>query len=70
MNPTEVDTRNAYLYAMGMTLLALTGIFLLGLGVFFGFKMGMLARIVVTSSIYQKVCVACNACCTLLVILF
>ena len=53
-----------------MTLLALTGIFILGLGVFFGFKMGMLARILVTSSIYQKVCVAHDACCTLAVILF
>ena len=61
-NPTDTDTRNAYLYAMGMTLLAITGIFVLGLGVFMGFKMGMLARVLITSSIYQKVCIKCLLC--------
>ena len=48
-------TRNAYLYALGLGLGALSLPFIHAHGYLIGYKMGMDVRIIATSAIYQKV---------------
>ena len=78
MNPSEEETRNVYLYAMGeyidqhiddfkctYTLAYSLGMILMGLGLIFMYthsslvaqKTGMMARIMTTAAVYQKVLV-------------
>ena len=54
-DPTPVETRDAYLFAMGLTLLSLVNILLHGVGYFLAFKLGILTRNLFTAVIYQKV---------------
>ena len=53
---TEEQTRNAYLYALGLATGTITLAFCHAHGYQIGYKMNMDGRIVVTSAIYQKVC--------------
>lgn len=54
-SPTSSDTQNAYLFAVGLALLALAFGTTSGLRSYVEFKLGMMIRIVTLSSIYQKV---------------
>ena len=54
-SPSPIETRNAYLSAMGLTLLGLAILVCHGMAFLHSSKTGMLTRIMFTSSIYQKV---------------
>jgi ATP-binding cassette subfamily C (CFTR/MRP) protein 4 len=54
-DPTSADTRHAYLFAMGLTLLSLMITLLHGMGFHTAFKLGILTRNLFTAVIYQKV---------------
>ena len=55
-NPTEEQTRNGYLYGLGLALAALPLPLLQAHVNLIGFKLAMDVRIVATTSIFQKVC--------------
>jgi ATP-binding cassette subfamily C (CFTR/MRP) protein 4 len=52
--PSPVETRDAYLYAMAITLLAIFNSITVNIVYFMGYKLGALTRILMTSVIYQK----------------
>lgn len=52
---STTDTINAYLYALGLTLISICLTFINGIVGFYGYKLSMLVRIVTCSAIYQKV---------------
>ena len=54
-SPSSNDTRNAYLYAMGLVLLSLTLMCIDALSFQQGYKLGMLTKTLMSSAIYQKV---------------
>ena len=56
-SPTSVETRNAYLIALGMALISLTTVTVTGRMGYLGFILGMLIRIIVTGALYKKVSV-------------
>jgi ATP-binding cassette subfamily C (CFTR/MRP) protein 4 len=53
--PSDTDTRNAYLYAMGLTLFSLAFTAVHAAGFHQGYKLGMMTRILMCSAIYQKI---------------
>ncbi|XP_019850009.1 PREDICTED: multidrug resistance-associated protein 4-like isoform X2 [Amphimedon queenslandica] len=53
-SPTSVDTRNAYLFAMGLGLVSLAIMFFHGMNFHQGFLIGLLTKIMFSSAIYQK----------------
>ena len=54
-SPTPADTRNAYLFAMGLGLVSLAIMFFHGMNFHQGFLIGLLTKIMFGSAIYQKV---------------
>ena len=52
----QMATRDAYLYAMGMTLLTLCSVFSFTWTFYSAHVLGMMHRIVMTGAIYSKVC--------------
>lgn len=56
----EIDeaTRNAYLYATGMIVAVICGVFLYVWAFYFGQNIGMQVRIITMGAIYHKVCSA------------
>lgn len=54
-SPTSVETRNAYLIALGMALISLTTVTVTGRMGYLGFILGMLIRIIVTGALYKKI---------------
>lgn len=54
-SPSPAETRNAYLVALGISLLGLTILVCHGMTFQHSLKMGMLTRVMFTSSVYQKV---------------
>ena len=53
--PSDVETRNAYLYAMGLGLVSLCIMFFHGMSFHQGFLIGLHTKIVLAGAIYQKV---------------
>ena len=56
-SPTSVETRNAYLIALGMALISLTTVTVTGRMGYLGYILGMLIRIIATGALYKKVSV-------------
>ena len=54
-SPTQEDTRNAYFYALTISLLSIILIPVLGMAYYYGYFLGMLTRVLFSSVIYQKV---------------
>jgi ATP-binding cassette subfamily C (CFTR/MRP) protein 4 len=54
-DPSPVETRDAYLFAMGLTLLSLINTLIHGMGYHTAFKVAILTRNLFTAVIYQKV---------------
>lgn len=54
-DPTAEETRDAYLFAMAIALIGFCNSFLHAHTFLIGQKLGMMARIVATGAIYQKV---------------
>lgn len=54
-SPSTDDTRDAYLYAMGLALLSLAIVFFHAYNFHASYVLGMLTRITMTSALYQKV---------------
>ena len=54
-NPSSVQTRNAYLYAMGLGLVSLYYAYGLAFHFHDGLILGMMSRIMMLSAIYKKV---------------
>ena len=52
----ETITRNAYLYAAGITILTFVSVLMFTWAFYFGQVIGMMCRIVLTVTIYSKVC--------------
>ena len=52
---TNVDTRDAYLYALGLVLVSFITVLVGALNYHAAYILGMLTRITMTSAIYQKV---------------
>ena len=55
-DPTEEQTRNGYLYGLGLALASLSLPVLHAHGFLMGYRLAMDVRIVATTSIFQKVC--------------
>ena len=54
-SPSQVETRNAYLYAMGLGLISLCIMFVHGVGFHLTLLVGMMTRIMMTAASYSKV---------------
>jgi ATP-binding cassette subfamily C (CFTR/MRP) protein 4 len=54
-DPSPVETRDAYLFAMGLTLLSLINTLIHGMGYHTAFKVAILTRNLFTAVIYQKI---------------
>ena len=54
-SPSSDDTRNAYLYAMGMSIIAIIVPLIHVMAFLQGQKLGMMTRTLMSSAIYQKV---------------
>ena len=54
-SPTSADTRNAYLYAVGLGLVSLCIMFCHGMGFHIATLLGMHTRIIMTAASYNKV---------------
>lgn len=54
-SPSKVETRNAYLYALGLAFLSIFLVFIHAIAFYYGFLIGLQTRVVFTSAIYQKV---------------
>ena len=54
-SPSQVETRNAYLYAMGLGLISLCVMLFNGIGTQTGYLVGMITRIMMTAASYSKV---------------
>ena len=54
-SPTQEDTRNAYFYALTISLLSIILILVHAMAYYYGYFLGMLTRVLFSSVIYQKV---------------
>ena len=54
-SPSQVETRNAYLYAMGLGLISLCIMFFHGMNFHQGYLIGLHTKILMAGAIYQKV---------------
>ena len=54
-SPTDIETRDAYLLASAVSLIAFIVVVIVGTAGYYGHKLGMLVRIICTSAIYDKV---------------
>ena len=54
-SPNSSETRDAYLLALGVSLIAMFTVVAVGTASYCGYKLGMLVRIICTSAIYEKV---------------
>ena len=54
-SPTQTETRNAYLYAMGLGLLSFLLVLFHAFAFHYSHYIGMLSRVLFSSAIYQKV---------------
>uniref|UniRef100_A0A1X7VQK3 Uncharacterized protein n=1 Tax=Amphimedon queenslandica TaxID=400682 RepID=A0A1X7VQK3_AMPQE len=54
-SPSEAETRDAYLYAFGLTLLSFFIVFIHAIAFYYGHILGMHTRIVFSSALYQKI---------------
>ena len=54
-SPSQVETRNAHLYAMGLGLISLCVMLFNGIGTQMGYLVGMMTRIMMTAASYSKV---------------
>ncbi len=54
-SPSSTDTRNAYLYGLGILLLSLFTVVAHGLAFHYSHYLGMLARVLLSNALFQKV---------------